>query len=147
VREGIVALDKRGDRVKRVLERARAALLLAEKVSDAAAGAIARRAIAKAERMLQRLAAALVRHRTRRQALEKARGQDVRAVVSEARGDVSRQTPNGWQAIGTSPLGPGDVVRTGAASQVELLFEDGSAVTLGPGGEFKIAEVAAAKSS
>ena len=132
-------------------EKAEAARRYAIELDDHGALRVAEKAIQTAESALTRAAAALNANGQRLAAVQHLRSaaQDgPRAAASQLSGEVSVNSSEGWKPFGKDTLlGPGQVVRTGANGQVELMFNDGSRINLDANSSLELESAGAESSS
>jgi hypothetical protein len=58
---------------------------------------------------------------------------EVVALPTTVKGDVNIKTEQGWKPLdGSTPFGPGDVIKTGPGSHLELVTPDGFIIRMGP---------------
>jgi hypothetical protein len=126
------------------LERALAIQARAESAQSVRALQVSRLAVSRARAALARALAVLEERvqqlivagrAAERLAANSRQGQPkkVFALPTTVEGDVKIKTEQGWKPLDAStPFGPGDVIKTGAGSHLELVTPDGFIVRLGP---------------
>jgi hypothetical protein len=126
------------------LERALSIQARAESAQSVRALQVSRLAVSRARAALARALAVLEERvqqlivagrAAERLAANSRQGQPkkVFALPTTVEGDVKITTEQGWKPLDAStPFGPGDVIKTGAGSHLELVTPDGFIVRLGP---------------